>query len=292
MFCTYDLFIYLMIAFKKYLIIALALSYAGLFWLWNELPDGKIHLAFLDVGQGDATLMTTAYGHNILIDGGPMSNVLTELKGRIPFFMKEIDLMVLTHPHSDHLDGLIGVLKRYEVKNVLITGVEYNNSYYKEFLKDISARADTNVYFAQADKDFVIGGLYFDTIYPISSLVGQSLKNVNNSSIGFLVSFVGNDGIERKILLNGDNEAEVEKEILAEYGNKVESIDVFKASHHGSKTANNIDFLRKFRPVIVVIPCGEGNKFGHPHAESIYNFQQIGSEILRTDLSGTLEFVW
>lgn len=292
MFCTYDYFIYLMIALKKYLTIGLILSYAGLFWLWDELPDGKIHLAFLDVGQGDATLMTTAYGHNILIDGGPMANILTELRSRIPFFMKEIDLMVLTHPHSDHLDGLIEVLKRYKVKNVLITGVEYNNSYYEEFLKNISASEKVAVYFAQADKDFVIGGLYFDTIYPISSLVGQSLKNVNNSSIGFLVSFVGNDGIERKILLNGDNEAEVEKEILAEYGNKVESIDVFKASHHGSKTANNIDFLRKFRPVIVVIPCGEGNKFGHPHAESIYNFQQIGSEILRTDLSGTLEFVW
>jgi len=277
---------------KKYLIIGLVLSYTGLFWLWNELPDGMVHLAFLDVGQGDATLITSEYGHNILIDGGPMSNVLTELNGRIPFFMKEIDLMVLTHPHSDHLDGLIEVFKRYEVKNVLITGVEYNNSYYKEFLKNISDRENVNVYFARADEDFRIGGLYFDTIYPITSLVGESLKNVNNSSIGFVVSFSDNDGVKRKILLNGDNEMEVEKEILAEYGDKPERVDIFKASHHGSKTANTMDFLKKFRPTTVVISCGEGNKFGHPHAESIYNFQQIGAKVLRTDLNGTLEFEW
>ena len=92
----------------------------------SELPDGKIHVDFLDVGQGDAVFIKSSYGHNVLIDGGPKSDVLVELNRRIPFFMKEIDLMVLTHPHSDHLDGLIKVLERYKVENVLITGVEYN----------------------------------------------------------------------------------------------------------------------------------------------------------------------
>lgn len=270
---------------KKYLVCGLLGLYIALFWLWMELPDGKVHVRFLDVGQGDAVLITSPFGHNILIDGGPGSEVLSSLGKVLPFFMSDIDLMVLTHPHSDHLNGLIEVFKKYKVKNVLITGVEYENSHYKEFLKDI---ASVNVYFARSDLDFEIGGIYLDTIYPIDDLVGREIANVNNSSIGFIVSFVGEDGVERRVLLNGDNEQEVENEII----DKVSDVDIFKASHHASKTANTIEFLEVIKPEIVVISCGKDNKFGHPHTEALSNFQQIGAKVFQTDLEGTVAMEW
>jgi len=261
----------------------------------NELPDGKIHVDFLDVGQGDAVFIKSSYGHNILIDGGPKSDVLVELNRRIPFFMKEIDLMVLTHPHSDHLDGLIKVFERYNVSNVLITGVEYKNSYYKEFLKDLAEKSDQNllkIHFAEAGLDFIVGDIYLDTIYPIESIVGKNFKNINNSSIGFLIKFADKNGNTHNVLLNGDNEKEAEEEILRNYPGNYADIEIFKASHHGSKTANTMSFLQKFRPKNVVISCGEGNSFNHPHQEALFNFQKIGASIFRTDLNGTVQFEW
>ncbi len=280
---------------KKYFLIILGLCYFGIFWMLNELPDGKIHVDFLDVGQGDAVFIKSSYGHNVLIDGGPRSDVLVELNRRIPFFMKEIDLMVLTHPHSDHLDGLIKVLERYKVENVLITGVEYKNSYYKEFLKDIAEKAGQNslkIHFAEANFDFVVGDIYFDTIYPIKSIVGKNFKNINNSSIGFLIKFSDKNAEIHRVLLNGDNERGTEEEIIKNYSDNYADIEIFKASHHASKTANTIGFLEKFRPKNVVISCGEGNGFGHPHQESLLNFQKIGATVFRTDLSGTVQFEW
>lgn len=236
---------------------------------------------FLDVGQGDSVLIRSSDGDNILIDGGPSSLVLDRLGEILPFWSRDIDLLVLTHPHDDHLVGLISVLERYEVSAVLITGVSYKSVYYDEFLRLIDL-AGVKVYFAEAKVDFKFGDVYLDVIYPFFSIVDDEFSNLNNSSIVIRAVFGG----EKSVLLTGDCEVECESEIL---GEDIDT-DLLKAGHHGSKTASSLEFVKAVSPEDVVISVGAGNKFGHPHAETLSVFEEVGvSKIFRTDLDGTVE---
>jgi competence protein ComEC len=282
----------------------IVLLYAGFVWAFLQLPDGKMHVWFLDVGQGDAILIQTPGGANVLIDGGPGREILEKLADKLPFFNKEIDLMILTHPHSDHLNGLVEVLRKYKVDSVMMTGIEYNNSYYEEFLGEVCLMSGVNggfaagsdemlasghrmdcpsVFIAQASQDFKFGDVYFDIIYPFYSLVGEKFADVNDSSIAMRVSY----GLHA-VLLTGDDSALVENEILRA-GVDV-SAEIFKASHHGSKTANSLPFLQAVSPSEVVIQVGEGNKFGHPHGEAMEVFGEVGVRgVRRNDLDGDVE---
>ena len=176
------------------------------------------------------------------------------------------------------------VLKRYQVNAALITGVEYSNSYYEEFLRDL--RGEAEIYYAWAETDFDFGdGVMVDVLYPFEPLIGEEFENLINSSIIMRLVYG-----EVEILLTGDAEAEVEEELL-EAGIWLDS-DVFKAGHHGSRTASSRDFLEEVDPEIVVIQCGEGNSFGHPHQETLDAFEEIGAKVYRNDLDGrvTIEF--
>jgi competence protein ComEC len=282
----------------------IVLLYAGFVWAFLQLPDGKMHVWFLDVGQGDAILIQTPLGANVLIDGGPSGGILEKLADKLPFFNKEIDLMILTHPHSDHLNGLVEVLRKYKVGAVMMTGIEYNNSYYEEFLGEVCLMSGANggfaagsdealasghrmdcpsVLIAQASQDFKFGDVYFDIIYPFYSLVGEKFSDVNDSSIAMRISYGSH-----AVLLTGDDSALVENEILRA-GVDV-SAEIFKASHHGSKTANSLPFLQAVSPSEVVIQVGEGNKFGHPHGEALGVFEKVGVEkVRRNDEEGDVE---
>ncbi len=270
----------------KYFASAVMLAAALLIVGWRELPDGRAHLWFLDVGQGDAVLIQTPEGHNVLIDGGPKSKVLEELSEVLAYFNRQIDLMVLTHPHADHLEGLVEVLKRYEVGAVLITGVGYNNHYYDEFLRDVGAMRDDgelDVFVAEAGMDFKVGSLYLDVLYPFEPLIGRTISNVNNSSIVIRAT------LGWRAMLTGDCEVECEEEIL-EAGFEL-GADILKAGHHGSKTASSAEFVEAVGPEIAVIQLGEDNKFGHPHAETLRAFYRAGiREIFRNDLDGRISF--
>jgi len=275
----------------KYPVIGLVLAIAVLIAGWNQLPDVGMHTWFLDVGQGDAILIQTPEGHNVLVDGGPKSNVMELLSDALPFFNREIDLMILTHPHADHLEGLTEVIKRYKVNAVLLTGVSYNNVYYDEFLRDIDRminEGSLKFFIARADMDFKVGSVYFDVVYPTSSLAGREIGNLNNSSIVMRVSYKDNSGIWRRILLSGDCEAECEQEILSEKFDL--KSEIYKAGHHGSKTASTLPYVKAIDPDISVIQCGEDNKFGHPHSETLRTFAKLGiTQVLRTDIGGTIE---
>lgn len=247
---------------------------------WSRLAQGDLHIYFLDVGQGDAVLIKTPSDQIILVDGGPGTEILTELNDILPFLKKDIDLMVLTHPHADHIEGLVAVLKRYDVESALVTGVQYNNAYYDEFLRDL--RDEAKVYFAYSGMDFDFGdGVFLDTLYPFELIVGEEFENVNNSSIVMRITYE-----DVAILLSGDAEVEIEEMLL---GSEVEA-DLMKASHHGSRTANSEEFLEAVSPEVVVIQVGKDNQFDHPHEETLKNLE--GIDVYRNDLHGTVEIVF
>ncbi len=271
--------------FRKTWTTVIVAGYVAFGMLFLQIPDQKFHIYFLDIGQGDSILIKTPQNHQILIDGGPGNTVIEELGEVLPFFDKSIDLIVLTHPHADHVDGLIEVIKRFNVDNVLITGVFYDSPDYKEFLNEIKEK-NINVLFVESVTDFRFGNTVLDIIYPKNRIVGKKFPNANNSSIAMRVLYKN-----IKILLTGDIEAEAEQKLI-QTGLDLKA-DIFKAGHHGSKTSSSIDLLRKIRPTIAIIQSGAENSFGHPHKETLENFKKIGvKKIFRNDLQGRIEFIF
>ncbi len=249
--------------------------------LW-QLPDGRFHVYFLDIGQGDGILVKTPDNHQILIDGGPKNYILEELSEVLPFFDKTIDLVVLTHPHADHIDGLVEVLKRYKVENVLITGIDYDSPNYTEFLKEIR-NGEVKVFVATKNLDFQFGEVVFDILYPEKQILGKKIDNLNNSSI--VMKVLHHD---KTLLLTGDMELE-EEALLMESGADLKA-DILKAGHHGSRTSTSGKLLTLVKPKIAVIQCGRNNSFGHPHVETIENLKLAKiKNVYRNDRDGRVE---
>lgn len=262
--------------------VCLIAGYAALAVLMWQLPDNKFHMHFLNIGQGDSTLIITPENHQILIDGGPKNYVLQQLDQVMPFFDKSIDLVVITHPHADHIDGLVEVLKRYEVNAVLMTGVDYKSPSYDEFLKFLASK-NIQTYTANDDEDFRFGSMMFDVIYPNKSILGKKFINLNNSSIVGKVLYAG-----KSILMTGDMAFE-EESALIKTGLNLKA-DILKVGHHGSKTSTSQEFLNLVKPEIAIIQSGKGNSFGHPSREALDRLKAAGvRQIHRNDIDGRVE---
>ena len=270
-----------------------------------------MQISFLDVGQGDAALIKTPAGHNILIDGGPGTKILERLPEELSWYDKTIDLMILTHPHSDHVDGLIPVLKRYEVKQILSTGVVHSSPTYLAWL-DLVREQNIPLVIVDREQTIDLGDdCHLQIIYPLTNLSGREVSNLNNSSIVARLTYK-----DTSFLFMGDAEIEVEQELVfplslrrrgaggevgghlsaealakAEGEIKGEIIlrsDVLKAGHHGSDTSSNEEFLNLVRPEYVIISSGIDNSFGHPSRRLLKRLERIGAVILRTDELGTI----
>jgi len=257
---------------------------AGVAFFQSSAESKALEVAFLDVGQGDAILIKTPDHQRILIDGGPSNAVVNKLGENLPFFEKEIDLIILTHPHADHLDGLIEVLKRYEVKKILSTGVTHTTPDYLAWLEEIKNK-NIPMEIAVAGQMFDFGGgVEMEILYPAEDLTGKSVENLNDTSIVAKLIFG-----QTSFLFTGDAEMEVEEKLIS--GGADLKADVLKVGHHGSKNATGEDFLEKVQPRFAVISVGADNQFGHPNAMTLKRLEKIGAEILRTDEDGDIKMV-
>jgi len=251
---------------------------------WQSNGGDQLEVIFLNVGQGDSVLIKTPYDQQILIDGGPDNRVINQLSKNMPLFDHDLDLVILTHPHADHVTGLVEVLKRYEVSKVLHTGVLHTSPDYLAFLQVIK---DYNIdsELVRARQDIVLGpDMTMELLYPFYDMSGQKVDNLNNTSV--VTRFVYKDF---KVMLTGDAEAEEEAE-LAESGFNLQS-DIYKAGHHGSSTASSDNFLNLVKPEAAVIQCGKDNDFGHPHLRVLKRFKLHEIEVYRNDLQGQIRVV-
>ncbi len=270
---------------KKIFLLSIGAGMLALSLLILDLPDGKNHLYFFDVGQGDSALFVTEENHQILVDGGQDSSLMESLSQVVPFFDRSLDLVILSHPHADHMGGLIEVLKRYKVDRVMITGVEYKSSIYQEFLSNLN---EEQVLWADSETDLSLGGLTIDVLFPPQQILLQEIDNLNNSSIVFKAEFA-----ENSVLFTGDIEKEVEAYLLKHTDVEVLNSEVLKVAHHGSLSSSRMSFLKAVSPNIAVIQSGRENRFGHPHQEVLDRLKNLGvREILRNDLEGMIEFIW
>lgn len=245
------------------------------------LPDGRLHVTFLNIGQGDATLIRSPHGKNILIDAGPGNNIAEVLPDELPFFDRRLDLIVLSHPHRDHLDGFLTVLQEYRVDAVLLTGVKTDLPEYQAFITKI---ADKTRLIATADHDYAVEpGLVFDILSPPKALNSTEVQSskLNPTSIVFRLDYGATH-----VLFTGDIDAFVEDQILAT-GVDIHA-SILKVAHHGSKYSSTKHFVEQVAPRVAVISDGAGNTFGHPHAQTLQTFQDLNIQVYRTDTFGTV----
>lgn len=253
------------------------------FWFCHG-ETKKLTVDFLDVGQGDAILIKSPYGQNILIDGGPDKTILNRLAGKMDFADKEIDLMVLTHPHDDHVAGLINVIKQYNVKKILYTGVSHSAPNYLAWLELIKNEKIPLIIIDRPQTVKLGDDCELKILYPLSSLAGKEVDNLNNSSI--VVKLIYR---QIKFLFAGDMESDVEAGLLASKTDL--AADVLKVGHHGSNTSTSDDFLTAVKPKFAVIEVGKDNTFGHPSLRVLKRLERAGVKTYRTDTDGTIEFL-
>jgi len=271
---------------KKWLIPPLLIA-AFLVWsAVSAMPDDKLHISFLDVGQGDAILIQQG-SQQILIDGGPDTQKINlELSEKLPFWDRTIELMISTQPQADHITGLVEVLNRYEVKQVLEPGVPYVSSIYQEWLKLVEDKGIKHK-LARAGQEIDLGnGIKIEVLNPPTDLFEGTSSDVDNNGVVLRLS-TG----KISFLLTADIRREAEFELIGQRANLRST--VLKVAHHGSKTSTSAQFLAVVDPEIAVISVGATNPFGHPSPEVVERLKErLGEDkVYLTSQNGTIEFI-
>lgn len=251
------------------------------------MPDGNLHVSFLDVGQGDAILIQTPARQNILIDGGPSPQAAGLALGqKLPFWERTIDLLMLTHPHADHVSGVVDVLQRYRVKQVLYPALDYKLPAYDEFLTRIQKK-NINSTLAQSGQQIKMGeGVVIEVLHPSVPRISGTASDIDNNSLVLRLSLGG-----VSFLLTSDTGYEAEFELMARRARLAST--VLKVPHHGANTSTTPEFLAVVNPRLAIISVGKDNRFGHPSQEVMTRLKQNPgtANIYRTDEHGTVELI-
>ncbi|HVW66531.1 MAG TPA: ComEC/Rec2 family competence protein [Candidatus Peribacteraceae bacterium] len=248
---------------------------------WRLLPDPHaVIVRFFDVGQGDSIFITGPHGEQILVDGGPDLTALEDLGQSMPFFDRSIDWLILTHPHLDHVASFPEILKRYRVGHVLITGADYSNGRYEEFLSELHDQ-NVPVMIADPSKDLhFTDGLTLDVIYPPPIYFDKTVAHIHDTCIVFKMIYGSGS-----ILFTGDAEAKTEQALMNEHLNL--HADILKVGHHGSLTSSSSGFLLAVHPQLAIISVGKGNTYGLPKQTILDRLTHFGIPY-KTTMSGTI----
>jgi len=274
---------------RKFVFIILGGLLFFIFFAWSVVWDLNrprfLEVNFFDVGQGDSAFIQTPQKQQVLIDGGPSSAVLEKLAKEMPFWDRTIDLIILTHPEKDHMSGLLDVLKRYKVENILWTGIYRDTPELKEWQRLIEEEG-AKIKIAQSGQKIIFPEekTEIDVLYPFEKLEGKEMKNSNDASIISRIIFG-----EKSFLFTGDISKTTEKKLLTKEIN-IKS-DVLKIAHHGSKTSNSEDFIKEVLPEIAVISVGKKNSYGHPSQETLDTLGKYGISIFRTDINSDIKIL-
>lgn len=270
---------------SKYIFITLIAGNVFVFWIiWSALGGAEdLAIHFLDVGQGDASLIETPAG-NVLIDGGPSGRrVVAEIDKFLDYPDRTIDVVVMSHPNQDHIAGFVEVLKRYNVRLFVMSGVKYDTLASYQEIKRILQEKHIPILYAVAGEEFLLGGPKMKVLWPREPLKDKYFprKALNDTSI---VARLSQDDFDA--LFTGDISAKVEERLASTVGD----IGVLKVAHHGSKYSSDIRFLRAVQPEIAAIGVGR-NSYGHPAQETLDRLAAVGAKVLRTDLGGPVSIV-
>jgi len=269
---------------KRGLLIAVlvlaVLNGALLFFLLHI--ERELQVTFLNVGQGDAILIQTPEGRQVLIDGGPDRSVLRQLPRFMGPLDRSIDLVIATHPDKDHIAGLADVFARYQVSAFMDPEVANDTSYAQALtyaaanekeITELAARRGMRVHLGES--------AYMDVLFP-----DRDVEYLESNTGSVVLQLVHG---ENEFMLTGDAPASIEEWLVLLDREDLES-DVLKAGHHGSRTSTSESWIDAVSPRYVIISAGEGNSYGHPHAEVVERVQDSGAAMLST-MEGSVTFV-
>lgn len=270
---------------KAFFAVSLVLFSSGVLFLFSYFYffDGKLHIVVCNVGQGDAIFMRTPRGADILIDGGPDKSVLSCLSSHMPFWDKNIEVVILTHPDADHITGLTDVIQRYSVNQLFTQPNPGKTKIYELFRKELADKK-LSARFVEANDKIKIDEINLEILSPASNKSDPDAKSgsLNVYSVISKLTF-GNFSA----LFTGDAGKEVE-DVIAPMAGK---IDVLKVPHHGSQTGMDDFFLSSIRPQVALISVGANNRYGHPAKISLDLLGKYGVRVFRTDQGGEIEIL-
>lgn len=240
----------------------------------SDIDANKMEVHFMDVGQGDAALITCD-GQSMLIDAGDntkgtaIQNYLQKQR------IEKLNYLILTHPDADHIGGAPVIITKFDIDKVFMSNFEKDNKTYQKLIQALDNKR-VKYTTPQVGTQYKLGTAEITILAP-----NNKYDNPNDASIALIIQN-GNT----RFLFTGDAGEEAEQDILA---NGIDiSADVYKAGHHGSRTSTSQDFFEAVKPVSAVISCGEDNRYGHPHAETLNTFRMNGVAVYRTDEEGTI----
>ncbi len=268
------------------MLVLIGLLGTGYLWLSGLLgitdttvyDETMLGVIFLDVGQADSILVKSPSGEHMLIDAGKNDTAEHLVQMLKDYKVDDIDYLILTHPHEDHVGGADTVLEHFEVKNVICPDIGADSKTWRDVVDAIEAEGCMDITASVGTTYTLFKGCKFEILGPV-----DADTDLNNASV-----VVRLDYFEKSFLFTGDAEAEAEKAILDRVGKERLDVDVLKVGHHGSSTSSCAEFLSAVTPSYSVISCGKDNSYGHPHSETVTALQKIGSQIYRTDKEGTV----
>jgi competence protein ComEC len=272
---------------KKWVISPLVIATILVWVAVLNMPDDRLHVSILDVGQGDAILIQTPSRQDILIDGGPSPQAIgLELGKKLPFWDRTIDLVISTQPQADHIAGLIEVTQKYKVQQIIEPGIVYSSAIYQQWLKSISDK-EIKHEIGHAGQEINLGsGMKIEVLHPPSPLLQDTSDDIDNN--GIVLRLIWN---KVSFLFTADIGHEAEWYLIAQRANLKST--VLKVAHHGSQTSTSPEFLAIVSPEVAAISVGANNRFGLPNNEVVDRLtEHLGSDRLYlTSTHGAIEFI-
>jgi len=260
-------------------VVVLALVGDICYWLNVRFLSKDLKVTVIDVGQGSSTLLELPGGYCILADGG----------GFYDNKIKTVDTLILSHPNSDHLNGLIYIARHFNVKSVWTNGEARNTVGYKKFMKIIKEENIDIPKFRNMPRNYKINGVALEILYPKRDFLDKRKKDkrhgTNNNSLVVKADFG-----KYSFLMPGDIMKSAEIELVSMSGEKLAST-VLIAPHHGSKSSSTGLFLDKVNPEYIIISSGWKNRFHFPHPSVLKRYEGLDCKIFRTDISGAITMV-
>ena len=260
---------------KKYFLPILILLFL-LSFTASLLAQDIVSIYFLDIGQGDSSIIITPDDRVVMIDSGPDESLILRYLQNLG--ISQIDLLIATHAHADHITGMDKIIAKYKPKAFIDPGISHTTATYQRMISVID-KYNIN-YYEGIFRKINLDSLTFTILPPAKPLIGDS--ELNNNSVVVRLDFK-----DFSCLFTGDIEKTRERQLLTESRSNL-NVDILKVGHHGSSSSSSPLFIKSVGPKIAVICCGQSNKYGHPHQETISLLQSLGIEIYRTDLSGTI----
>jgi competence protein ComEC len=254
----------------------------------HENRNGILTVAFLNIGQGNATFIESPTGTQVIVDGGPNKTLMREISSVIPWYDRHIDMLIVTHPDRDHYEGFISLLDKYSADAFMESGIKDVSEEFLTLKQKIFDKKTPDILAHRGQVIDIGGGAYIEILFPDRDVSGLE---TNNGSIICRVVYG-----DTSLLLEGDAPQIMENFVLTLGGSTMPTTggslksNVIEVGHHGAKTSSSEEYIKDVAPEFAIISVGKDNTYGHPNKETLDTLNKFNVQILRTDQIGRIVF--